>query len=77
MEIKPWLKILRQNFQKVPPEGFNSVDEIMVLFKGRNCLQNKSYKCGFKIGDVMVLVDSFMTLSCTKTVLIKLIPLLV
>lgn len=63
MEIKPWLKILRQNFHKVPPEGFNSVDEIMVPFKGRNCFQNKSYKWGFRIGDVMVLVDPFMTFS--------------
>ena len=54
---------MRQNFHKVPPEGFNSVNEIMVPFKGRNCFQNKSYKWGFRIGDVMVLVDSFMTFS--------------
>ena len=51
-KIRSWLENLRQNFLNVSPDKFNSVDEIMVLFKGRSYLRqylpNKRHKWGFK-----------------------------
>ena len=33
-KIRPWIENLRQNFLKVSPEKFSSVDEIMVPYRG-------------------------------------------
>ena len=38
-KILPWLASLRENFLKVIPEEYHSVDEIMVAFKGRSLLK--------------------------------------
>ena len=52
-KLKPWLSSLRENFLKVSPEGFQSVDEIMVPFKGKSSLRQympaKPHKWGFKL----------------------------
>ena len=52
-KIRPWLENLRQNILKVSLEEFNSVDEIMIPFKGRSFLHqylpSKHHKWGFKI----------------------------
>ena len=33
-KVIPWLENMRQNFLKVSPEQFNSIDKIMVSFRG-------------------------------------------
>ena len=74
MESRPWLENLRQNFLKVPLEEFDSVDKIMVLFKGmiylRQYLRNKLHKCGLKIwgrsGASRFLYDSDMYQGCSN-----------
>ena len=38
-KIRPWLSALRTQFLTIPAEEFNSVDEIMVPFKGRSGLK--------------------------------------
>nr|XP_047124050.1 piggyBac transposable element-derived protein 3-like [Hydra vulgaris] len=52
-KLRPWLEKLRENFLKVSPEENQSVDEIMVAFKGRSFLKqyvpNKPNKWGFKL----------------------------
>ena len=52
-KVRPWVDNLQQNFLKVFSEEFNSVEEIMVLLKGRCYLRqhlpNKPHKWGFKI----------------------------
>ena len=35
-KLRPWLKALRENFLSIPLEEHNSVDEIMVSFKGKS-----------------------------------------
>ena len=71
----------RHKFRKVYPEEFNSVDDIMVPFKVRSYLikifQINPINESLKFGGAVVLVDSFVILTCTKTTLIKVIPLLV
>ncbi|XP_064472448.1 piggyBac transposable element-derived protein 3-like [Ornithodoros turicata] len=34
-KVRPWLSALQENFAKIEPEEYNSVDEIMVSFTGR------------------------------------------
>jgi len=34
-KLRPWLEAFRQNFLKVAPEEENSIDEMMVPYKGR------------------------------------------
>ena len=52
-KTRPWLNDLWKNCLSVSPEEHNSVDEVMVPFKGRNLLRqympNKPHKRGFKI----------------------------
>ena len=52
-KIHPWLSSLRENFLKVSPEEFQSMDEIMVGFRGlsllRQYMPNKPRKWGFKL----------------------------
>lgn len=52
-KVRPWISGLRDNFLKVSPEEFHSVDEIMIAFKGRSLLRqylpNKPNKWGFKL----------------------------
>ena len=52
-KLKPWLSSLKENFLKVSPEEFESVDEIVVLFKGKSSLRQympaKPHKWGFKL----------------------------
>ncbi|XP_065665259.1 piggyBac transposable element-derived protein 3-like [Hydra vulgaris] len=52
-KLRPWLEKLRENFLKVSPEENQSVDEIMVPFKGRSFLKQylpkKPNKWGFKL----------------------------
>ncbi len=38
-KIRPWLSTVRENFLPVSPEEYQSVDEIMVAFKGRSVLK--------------------------------------
>ena len=38
-KIRPWLSALRSQFLKIPAEEFNSVDEIMVPFKGKSSIK--------------------------------------
>ena len=51
-KLRPWFEALRQNFLKIPPKEFQSVDEIIIPFKGRSGLKvympNKPHKWGFK-----------------------------
>lgn len=58
------------------------VEELMVSFKessdlGQYFSKKNSINMGLKTGDKVMLVDSFMTLTCTKAVLIKVNLLLV
>lgn len=52
-KIRPWLSALRSQFLKIPAEEFNSVDEIMVAFKGKSSLKQyirgKPNPWGFKL----------------------------
>ncbi|KAG1674650.1 PiggyBac transposable element-derived protein 3 [Nymphon striatum] len=53
-KIRPWLDKFRTNCLKTEPEEFNSVDEIMVPFKGkfssiRQYIKNKPHKWGLKM----------------------------
>ena len=51
--MENWLENLQQNFLKMSPEEFNSVDEIMLPFNGRSYLRqyipNEPHKWGFTI----------------------------
>jgi len=53
-KIRPWLDKLQQNCQAVVPEEHNSVDEMMVAYKGRTSsikqyIRAKPHPWGFKI----------------------------
>lgn len=52
-KIKPWLESIRKNLEKILPTEAQSVDEIMVGFKGRcnikQFIRNKPKKWGFKL----------------------------
>lgn len=52
-KIRPFINDLRHNFTAVEPEELNSVDEIMIPFKGRCALKqymkNKPHKWGIKV----------------------------
>ncbi|XP_014672682.1 PREDICTED: piggyBac transposable element-derived protein 3-like [Priapulus caudatus] len=52
-KLRPWTDDLRKTFLQVTPEECNSVDEIMVAFKGRSLLRQympgKPHKWGFKL----------------------------
>ena len=52
-KLRPWLSCLRGQFLLVSPEEYQSVDEIMVPFKGKSFLKqympNKPHKWGFKM----------------------------
>ncbi|XP_064614532.1 piggyBac transposable element-derived protein 2-like [Liolophura sinensis] len=52
-KVRPWLGMLRTNLEKIIPLQDQSVDEIMVAFKGRSGLKqyirNKPRKWGFKL----------------------------
>ena len=53
-KIRPWLDKLRENCLKVKPEEHNSIDEMMVQYKGktasiRQYVSNKPHPWGFKI----------------------------
>ena len=52
-KLWPWLNELHQNLLDVTPEEYNSVDEIMVPFKGKSLLRQhmpgKPHKWGFKL----------------------------
>ena len=51
--LRPWIPSLQGNFVEVSPEGFNTVDEVMVPFKEksifRQYMPKKSHKWGIKI----------------------------
>ena len=38
-KVRPWISGLRDNFLKVSPEEFHSVEKIMIAFKGRSLLR--------------------------------------
>ena len=38
-KLRPWFEALRQNFSKVPPKEFQSIDEVIIPFKGRYSLK--------------------------------------
>ena len=52
-KIRPWLSALRSQFLNIPAEEFNSVDEIMVPFKGKSSIKQyirgKPNPWGFKL----------------------------
>lgn len=52
-KIRPWMDGFQKGLDKIPPEEHNSVDEIMIAFKGHSSLKqyirNKPYKWGFKM----------------------------
>ena len=52
-KLRPWTEDLRKNCLKVTPEEYQSVDEIMVAFKGKSLLRQflpaKPHKWGFKL----------------------------
>ncbi|XP_064646212.1 piggyBac transposable element-derived protein 3-like [Lineus longissimus] len=52
-KLRPWLNSLRDSFQEVSPEENQSIDEIMVAFKGRSLIkqymEKKPKKWGFKL----------------------------
>ena len=54
-KLRPWTEELRKNCLKVTPEEYQSVDEIMVAFKGKSLLRQflsaKPHKWGFKLWD--------------------------
>ena len=52
-KIRSWIAQLQQNLEKIPPGEHQSVDEIMVAFKGKSTLKqyirNKPHKWGLKL----------------------------
>jgi hypothetical protein len=52
-KLRPWLAAMRLHFLEIPPTEFQSIDEIIVPFKGRSGLRvympNKPHKWGFKL----------------------------
>lgn len=52
-KLRPWFDALRQNFMLIPPKECQSVDEIIIPFKGRSGLKvympKKPHKWGFKL----------------------------
>ncbi|XP_065675601.1 piggyBac transposable element-derived protein 3-like [Hydra vulgaris] len=54
-KLRTWITELRLNSQKISPEEFHAVDEIMVPFKGKSLLRQylpkKPHKWGFKLWD--------------------------
>ncbi|CAB4018038.1 zinc finger BED domain-containing 1-like, partial [Paramuricea clavata] len=38
-KLRPWLDATRQNFLQIPPKECQSIDEIIIPFKGRSCLK--------------------------------------
>jgi hypothetical protein len=38
-KLRPWFKYLKANFLKIPSKEFQSIDEIIVPFKGRSSLK--------------------------------------
>jgi len=53
-KLRPWLEAFRQNCLKVTPEEVNSIDEMMVPYKGRTSgikqyMRGKPHAWGFKI----------------------------
>ena len=52
-KLRPWLNNFKENLKKIPPEEHNSVDEIMVPFKGKASLKQfmrgKPHPWGFKL----------------------------
>lgn len=52
-KVRPLLDKLRENFSQIEPEEHNSVDEVMIPFKGHNTLKqyvrNKPHKWGIKM----------------------------
>jgi len=53
-KLRPWLEAFRQNCLKVTPEEENSIDEMMVPYKGRTSgikqyMRGKPHAWGFKI----------------------------
>lgn len=52
-KIRPMVDILRRNFQSIEPEEYQSVDELMIPYKGRNTLKqyikSKPHRWGIKV----------------------------
>ena len=52
-KLRPWLSKFRENCLKIPPEEHNSIDEIMVSFKGKSSIKQyirgKPNPWGFKL----------------------------
>ena len=52
-KLRPWINAMKQNFQQIPPKEFQSIDEIIIPFKGRSGLKvympKKPHKWGFKL----------------------------
>ena len=52
-KLRPWLDAMRQNFLQIPPKECQSIDEIIIPFKGRSGLKvympKKPHKWGFKL----------------------------
>lgn len=52
-KLRPWLNELKSSLKNIPPERHNSVDEIMIPFKGRSnvkqYMQGKPHPWGFKL----------------------------
>ena len=38
-KLRPWINAMKQNFQQIPPKEFQSIDEIIIPFKGRSGLK--------------------------------------
>jgi hypothetical protein len=51
-KVRPFIESLNNNFAKIEQEEHDSVDEMMIPFKGRSSLKqyvrNKPHKCGVK-----------------------------
>ena len=67
-KIRSWIAQLPQNLERIPPGEHQSVDEIMVAFKGKSTLKqyirNKPHKWGLKLG--LEVKEFFMILIFTQ-----------
>ena len=65
-KLRPWFESLRTNFLQIPLKEFQSIDEIIVPFKGRSCLKvympKKPHKWGFEMWEDPIQMVSFMIL---------------
>lgn len=52
-KVRPFIDALQQNLKKIEPEEYNSIDKIIIPFKGHSSLKqyikNKPHKWGIKV----------------------------